>query len=93
MSTPLISSSIIIPSYNLDYIKDPIARAKAEMYNQLIKAGKMSTTVHLNGSPNKSSYNSYYNFGDSCYNPDVSSTGSTMYRSTYSDGYKPDGFF
>lgn len=61
--------------FDLNCIKDPVARAKAEMYNEMLRKGQIST-VRTDSS---------ILFGDLSYTPNATSSGLAMIRTTFPD--------
>lgn len=63
--------------FDLNCIKDPVARAKAEMYNEMLRKGQISAVRAQTSSSNV--------FGDLSYTPNATSSGLAMIRTTFPD--------
>lgn len=63
--------------FDLNCIKDPVARARAEMYNEMLRKGQISAVRTDSSVTNV--------FGDLSYTPDASSSGLAMIRTTFPD--------
>lgn len=61
--------------FDLNCIKDPVARAKAEMYNEMLHKGQISA---VRTEPS-------ILFGDLSYTPNATSSGLAMIRTTFPD--------
>lgn len=66
--------------FDLTCIKDPVARAKAEAYNEMLRKGQISAVSSSSGLVQSNN-----TFGDLSYTPNATSSGMAMIRTTFPD--------